>query len=112
MEQRTAQELPLVERALEGDHAAFAELVGRYQRLVAGVAWRYGVRREEIEDVVSEVFIKAYENLHRFRPDHPFSTWLYRLAVNLVIDRGRRRKRRPDRTELQTQIPDASRDAA
>ena len=55
---------------------------------MASVAWRYGVRREEIEDVVSEVFVKVYRNLHRYRPEHPFSTWLYRLAANHV-DRPR-----------------------
>ena len=47
-----------------------------YQKLVASVAWRYGTPRQEIEDVVSEVFIKAYNNLHQYRPEHAFSTWL------------------------------------
>lgn len=110
MEDRTTQDQRLVQSILEGDREAYAEIVARYQKLVASVAWRYGVDRDAVEDVVSEVFIKAYGNLHRFRPDHPFSTWLYRLAVNLVIDRGRRRKRQPDRAELKEQIPDPTHD--
>jgi len=97
MEERATQDLHLVQAALAGDQRAFEELVARYQRLVASIAWRYGTRREEIEDVVSEVFVKAYQALGRFRPEHPFSTWLYRLAANHVIDHGRRaRKGRPE----------------
>jgi len=49
-------------------------------------------RQQEIEDVVSEVFIKAYRSLHRYRPDHPFSTWLYRIVVNLCLNELRWRK--------------------
>ena len=71
-----AQESRLVQRALEGDAEAFGLLVSRYQNLVAGVAWRYGARREDVEDVVSEVFLKVYRTLPQYRPDHPFSNWL------------------------------------
>jgi len=95
-----------VRAVLDGDHEAFAELVGRHQKLVAGVAWRYGVPRGEIEDMVSEVFIKAYRNLHRYRPDHPFSTWLYRLAANHVVDHGRRARKERGRTEMPEQLVD------
>lgn len=107
MEDRAAQDERIVRDVLRGDHDAFARIVARYQRLVAGVAWRYGVRREEIEDVVSEVFFKAYRNLHRYRPDHPFSTWLYRLSANHVVDHGRRERRRLAATELPEQLRDA-----
>jgi RNA polymerase sigma-70 factor (ECF subfamily) len=104
MDERAAQDLHLVRSTLAGETEAFGELVAAYQTLVAGVAWRYGVRREEIEDVVSEVFIKAFRNLHRFRPEHPFSTWLYRLAVNHVIDHGRRRRKEAARSEMPQQL--------
>jgi len=100
MEDRTAQDREVVRRVLGGDGEAFAGLVARYQKLVAGVAWRYGVRSEEIEDVVSEVFLKAYGNLASYRPVHPFSTWLYRLAANHVVDHGRRRRKRGREVEL------------
>lgn len=74
--------------------------------MVAGVAWRFGVARDDVEDAVSEVFIKVYRNLHRYRPDYPFATWLYRLAVNHVVDRGRRRRKERGRTEMPEQIAD------
>lgn len=112
MEDRAVEDLDRVEATLGGDEAAFAELVGRHQRLVASVAWRHGVRADDIEDLVSEVFVKAYVNLHRFRPDHPFSTWLYRLAVNHVIDHGRRRRKERGHTELPDGLADPTPDAA
>ena len=71
---RAAEDLRIVREVLEGRSERFRELVIRYQNLVAGIAWRSGCRREDAEDVVSEVFLKVYENLHQFRPDHAFST--------------------------------------
>ena len=106
MEDRPDQDHLLAERVLRGDHEAFRVLVVRYQKLVASVAWRHGMRREDIEDLVSEVFVKVYRNLHRYRPDHPFSTWLYRLAVNQVVDRARRSRREAARAEMPEQITD------
>src|SRR4028118_1206592 len=50
---------------------------------------------EEAEDVTQEVFIKAYRSLDSFRGASSFSTWLYRIATNLCIDRIRKRKRSP-----------------
>lgn len=108
MDDRAAQDQRVVRQILEGDADAFGELVTRYQKLVASVAWRYGIRQEEIEDVVSEVFFKAYDNLGRFRPEHAFSTWLYRLAANHVIDHGRRAKRRGKEVELSDGLRDPS----
>ena len=106
MEDRTALDRSLVREVLAGDQAAFGRLVARYQKLVAGVAWRYGVPQHEVEDVVSEVFIKAYRNLGRYRPEHPFSTWLYRLAVNHVIDHSRRFRKERSRVEMPEQLSD------
>jgi RNA polymerase sigma-70 factor (ECF subfamily) len=109
---RTASDLRDVEAVLAGDAAAYRGLVERYQGMVAGLAWRYGVRREDIEDVTSDVFIKAYENLGSYRPDHPFGTWLYRLAANHVIDQTRRRKKERLRSEMPEQVADPRPNAA
>ncbi len=106
MEDRPAEDLEFVQSVLRGDTANFGGLVQRYQNLVAGLAWRYGLRREEIEDVVSEVFIKVYRNLRQYRPDHPFSTWLYRLAANHLVDHGRRHRRERGRVEMPRDLPD------
>lgn len=104
---RTASDLRDVEAVLSGDAGAYRGLVERYQGMVAGLAWRYGVRREDIEDVTSDVFIKAYENLGSYRPDHPFGTWLYRLAANHVIDQSRRRRKEKLRVEMPEQVADS-----
>jgi RNA polymerase sigma factor (sigma-70 family) len=101
-------EADLVQAAVRGNEEAFRGLMERNRRLVTGVAWRYGTRAAEVEDVVSEVFIKMYQNLHRYRPDHAFSTWLYRLAANHVIDHGRRARREQGRVEMPEQIADPS----
>lgn len=106
MEDRRGDDLLLVESVLRGDREAFALLVARYQALVAGVAWRFGSRREDIEDIVSEVMLKVYRNLHRYRPDHPFPTWLYRLAANHVLDLARRARKERGRVEMPSQMAD------
>jgi RNA polymerase sigma factor (sigma-70 family) len=102
------QEALLVASALQGNQEALGLLVSRYQNLVASVAWRYGIRREEIEDLVSEVFFKMYRNLHQYRPDYPFPTWLYRLAANHVVDHVRRERRERGRAEMPEQLADDS----
>ncbi len=85
----------LVERAINNDLAAFETLVSRYKDRIVGFSARMLNDRDEAEDVAQEVFIKAYRNLEGFRGASSFSTWLYRIATNLCIDRARARKRRP-----------------
>jgi RNA polymerase sigma-70 factor (ECF subfamily) len=108
MEETSARDQFLVESVLRGDAENYAELVSKHQKLVASVAWRYGVPQQEIEDVVSEVFIKTYNNLHRYQPKHPFSTWLYRLAANHVIDHERRKRKERGRVDFPMQLADHS----
>ncbi|MEE9275385.1 MAG: sigma-70 family RNA polymerase sigma factor [bacterium] len=78
-------------RCKAGDPDAFEPLVrqnaGRIQRLVWGML---GERREEAEDVVQEIFLKAYMALPRFRGESKFSTWVHRIAVNHCRDIARR----------------------
>lgn len=85
----------LVARALEGELPSFEKLVSRYQNRIVGYSARMLNDQDEAEDVAQEVFIKAYRSLHTFRGDASFSTWIYRIATNLCIDRLRSRKRRP-----------------
>jgi RNA polymerase sigma-70 factor, ECF subfamily len=88
-------DLALVERALDNDLAAFEQLVSRYQNKIMAYVARMLNDHEEAEDVTQEVFIKAYRSLDSFRGASSFSTWLYRIATNLCIDRVRKRKRSP-----------------
>lgn len=86
----------LVERALDGDIVGFEKLVTRYQNKIIGYVGRMlDGDREEAEDIAQETFIKAYRSLDSFRGQASFSTWLYKIATNLCIDRARTRKRRP-----------------
>ena len=103
---RAALDLAIVREVLDGKTERFRELVTRYQSMIAGIAWRSGCRREDVEDVVSEVLLKVYRNLHQYRPDHAFSTWLYKLTANHVVDRSRRMKKERGRTEMPEQLED------
>ena len=86
----------LVEKALDGEIVAFEKLVTRYQNKILGyVARMTNGDREEAEDITQEAFIKAYRSLDSFRGQASFSTWLYKIATNLCIDRARTKKRRP-----------------
>lgn len=85
----------LVERALDNDLAAFEKLVSRYQSKIVSYATRMLSDADEAEDVAQEAFVKAYRSLESFRGASSFSTWLYRIATNLCIDRVRKRKRSP-----------------
>jgi RNA polymerase sigma-70 factor (ECF subfamily) len=81
----------LVERACNGDLAAFRELVERHQQRVYFLALDLTGNHHDAEDVSQEVFIKAYQSLHAFRGDAKLSSWLYRIAVNACINKRRKK---------------------
>ena len=81
----------LVERAREGDRAAFRVLVERYKKKVYFVALDMTGDHHEAEDISQDVFLKAYGSLPRFRGRAGVSTWLYRMTVNACIDRSRKK---------------------
>jgi RNA polymerase sigma-70 factor (ECF subfamily) len=86
----------LVREAQEGSHAAFEALVRKYSERAFRVAFRV-VRDEELAaDVLQEALIKAYRGLRNFENRSAFYTWLYRIVVNLALDR--RRRERPGTT--------------
>jgi RNA polymerase sigma-70 factor (ECF subfamily) len=86
----------LVERAQGGDRLAFEELVHRFDRDVLRLALNLTRRPEDARDVYQEAFLKAYKNLHRFRFECSFYTWLYRIVTNVCLDLLRRRNSRPE----------------
>ncbi len=75
----------LARRAAEGDVQAFRQLVERYQRPMAALVSRMTDNPDDVDDIVQELFIRAWKGLPRFRGDAQFSTWLYRIAVNTAI---------------------------
>jgi RNA polymerase sigma-70 factor, ECF subfamily len=86
----------LVGEAQIGNRAAFEELVRRYDRDVLRLALNLMKRTEDARDVYQEAFLKVYRNLHRFRFECSFYTWLYRIVTNVCLDHLRRRAARPE----------------
>ena len=89
-------ERSLVAEAQAGSRAAFEELVRRYDRDVLRLALNLMRRPEDARDVYQEAFLKVYRNLHRFRFECNFYTWLYRIVTNVCLDHLRRRQARPE----------------
>jgi len=90
-----ADDRELVRRAQAEDKEAFEELVRRHQHRVFAVASGILRRREDVEDVAQQVFVKAYFSLKRFDQRAAFSTWLYKITVNECWDLLRKKKVRP-----------------
>lgn len=89
-------EKALIERAQAGNRAAFEELVRHYDRDVLRLALNLLRRPEDARDVYQEAFLKVYKNLHRFRFECSFYTWVYRIVTNVCLDHLRRRSSRPE----------------
>jgi RNA polymerase sigma-70 factor (ECF subfamily) len=86
----------LIERAQGGDREAFEALVHRYDRDVLRIALNILHKPDDARDVYQEAFLKIYKNLHRFRFECSFYTWMYRIVTNVCLDFLRRRKSRPE----------------
>lgn len=86
--------LLLVERCQRGERDALAQFYRSYRSDVARNLFRVlGPHREDVEDVVQEVFIEVFRSIVRFRGDAKISTWLYRVCVNVALQRLRKRRR-------------------
>jgi len=84
----------LVARAQSGDNLAFGDLIDKYQRPVYGIVSRMINSRDEVDDLVQEVFVSAYGAIGKFRGEAKFSTWLHAIAVNITLNRLRQMKRK------------------
>ncbi|WP_166246155.1 RNA polymerase sigma factor SigW [Paenibacillus turpanensis] len=85
-------ETRLAKLAREGNRRAFADLVELYKDKMFHLGLRMLSNRQEAEDIVQETFLRVYMNLDRYDENQKFSTWIYRIATNLCIDRLRKRK--------------------
>jgi len=106
-------EFGVIERAQQGDDAAFNQVVVAYRKRILGTIARLIGRPEDVEDVGQEVFIRLYYSLDQLRTPEVFEPWLYRLTVNAAYDYMRRQKRRKesrmsDLSEQQVMMADAS----
>ncbi|MFB5285389.1 MULTISPECIES: RNA polymerase sigma factor SigW [Peribacillus] len=81
-----------INQVLKGDQNAFGEIVELYKDKVFQLCFRMLGNRHEAEDLAQEAFVRAFVNIHSFKINMKFSTWLYRIATNLCIDRLRKKK--------------------
>jgi RNA polymerase sigma-70 factor (ECF subfamily) len=90
----------LIARWKAGDERAATELVARHAPALARFAASFGAS-EEIDDLVQDTFVRAFQSLDGFRGDSSFRTWLFTIERRLLLDRRRAEKRRPSRVEVQ-----------
>ncbi len=97
------EETALIRAAQNGDQEAFEQLVRQYDRSVLRLAMNLLRSTEDAYDVYQESFLRVFKNLHLFRFDCSFHTWLYRIVTNLCLDFLRKRKiRREESAVIET----------
>jgi RNA polymerase sigma-70 factor (ECF subfamily) len=89
-------ELWLIRRAQEGDRAAFDALIRAYDQNVLRLALQVVGSQEEARDLYQEAFLKVYRSIRHFRSEAKFSTWLYRVVMNVCLDHLRRQNTRKE----------------
>lgn len=107
---KALQDFKLIDSAVEGeDQQAFASLMQRYKKPVYHMILKMVRNVDDAEDLTIEAFAKAFKNLHKFKKDFTFSTWLFRIATNNTIDFIR--KKRLNTMSLNTSFNDDNGDA-
>lgn len=105
--QKALEDFSLIDQAVgDGDDHAFAVLMDRYRKPVYHMILKMVRNVDDAEDLTIEAFAKAFKNLHRFKKDYTFSTWLFRIATNNSIDFIR--KKRLETMSLDTSYQDES----
>jgi len=82
----------LISAAIQGDENAYVDLMEKYQRALYYHIIKMVKDKEQVEDLVQEAFMKAFDNLSSYNTNYAFSTWLYRIATNHTIDYLRKKK--------------------
>ncbi len=82
-----------IDKVLNGDSSAFAELVDRYKTMAFNISARIVGSREDAEEVAQDSFVKAYRSLSSFKRSAKFSTWLFRIVYNTSVSHYRKSKR-------------------
>lgn len=102
---KALEDFRLIDEAVKhGDEQAYAVLMDRYKRPVYHMVLKMVRNVDDAEDLTIEAFAKAFKNLHRFKKDYTFSTWLFRIATNNAIDFIR--KKRLETMSLDTSFHD------
>lgn len=104
-----SEEFALIRAAQKGDEDAFERLVHSYDRGVLRLAMNLLRSADDAAEVYQEAFLRVYRNLHTFRFDCSFQSWLYRIVTNLCLDYLRKRKVRKEESPV-VETPDGPRD--
>ena len=101
-------ELLYIRRIIAGETPLFSFFVDTYKDMAYTIAFRIVNNREDTEEVVQDAFVKAYTSLHSFRQDSKFSTWLYKIVVNMALSKIRKKKLWLDERAIEelTEMPD------
>lgn len=86
------EETKIIQHLKNGDEFIYKYVYDQYVRMVYSICFRMTGNKEEAEDAAQEVFIKVFNSFDSFREDSKISTWIYRIAVNICINRQRRKK--------------------
>ncbi len=89
---KALEDFDLIDKAVAGDERAYAELMERYRKSVYHTLLKMIRNVDDAEDLTIEAFAKAFKNLHKFKKEYTFSTWLFRIATNNCIDFIRKKK--------------------
>src|ERR1041384_6624869 len=95
-----SDEASLIRAAQRGDAEAFEALVRAYDQNVLRIAFNLLRSPEDARDIYQEAFLRVYKNLHTFRFDCSFHTWLYRIVTNICLDQLRKRKVRKEESAV------------
>lgn len=87
------EDADLVQLCKDGDMGAFEQLFYKHQKQIYNISYRMMNNQEDALDLTQEIFLRAYQKIGKYNSNSTFSTWLYRLAVNLCIDELRKHKR-------------------
>jgi RNA polymerase sigma factor (sigma-70 family) len=105
--EKALKDFKLIDQAVDhGSQQAYADLMKRYKKPVYHMILKMVRNVDDAEDLTIEAFAKAFKNLHRFKKDYTFSTWLFRIATNNAIDFIRKKKL--DTMSLNTSYTDDS----
>ncbi len=92
LSQKAKTDLLIVQKAIDGEQKAYADLMGRYRDSIYFLLLKMVNNKTDAEDLTIEAFGKAFKNIHKYSPSYAFSTWLFKIATNNCIDFIRRKK--------------------
>ena len=90
----TEEEKSRIAQSLNGERGGFEDLIREHQQMIHALCYRMTGSLADAEDLAQETFIHAYQHLAGFRAEARFSSWVYRIAVNLCLNWQQRRRRR------------------